>query len=582
MTTTPKIHRTATHLALAALAVIAAAPGAFANDARVTAGGTVQLIEGGKTNVSMREEEIEITLRRDHFEVDVSLLFYNSGPRDETHTVGSPIEMRGLFDDSEVERVKSWSALSYTNGKTLYDQEIREEYVRTEGGSAILSYKRWIVREVVFKSESYTESRVVYSVPYSQYGGLKLATYIYGTGRSWNGPIGKMSVIVNHGDDIMAGRLASRLYSATGSYNPKPDTVAWEASGRYRYVFKNVAPQNKDAILEIPVQGFDAPEYGGRDINFGCTDGGFFACTLDDCQNYGSWHWDKALLYSGPSDIRMFTKTQVRLFINHFFAMHGYDFKNAYYKDYFQNLKSLDNGKKYEVNPQFSEKSFNDFERKNIDFLRRMEKMIPAPPGPSFTDARDGRVYRTVKIGKQTWMAENLNFKTERSVCYDNADSNCTRYGRLYDWSDAMEACPAGWRLSLNMDWYYLLDYIRSTYWASSDTEGPRWGGKAETLKSRYLWNRCDDDDDNDGDWTRECDGNGDDVHGFSALPGGMRRDGRFIDRGMLGLWWSAAAEYEHRYLNRSYYWVIIADSDNIYEGDWNIADGFSVRCVKK
>jgi len=120
----------------------------------------------------------------------------------------------------------------------------------------------------------------------------------------------------------------------------------------------------------------------------------------------------------------------------------------------------------------------------------------------------------SVKIGKQTWMAKNLNDASKGGKCYEDKPENCEKYGRLYTWDEAMKACPTGWHLPSDKEWQTLVNF------ASVDGVA---GGK---LKAKNGWERG------------VCAGT--DEYGFSALPGGFGVfDGDFYDAGFAGYWWT-------------------------------------------
>src|SRR5690606_8226 len=180
--------------------------------------------------------------------------------------------------------------------------------------------------------------------------------------------------------------------------------------------------------------------------------------------------------------------------------------------------------------------------------------------GSTFTDPRDGKVYQTVVIGNQVWMAENLAYLPSVNMVADGSEDaagsyyyvygydgtnvadakatgNYATYGALYNWTAAMNACPDGWHLPTDAEWTELTDYL-----------GENAGGKLKatgTIEAGTgLWY-----DPNTGATNKT---------GFTALPGGLRQyNGPFYHIGYSGHWWSATengASYAwRRYMGTNY-----------------------------
>jgi uncharacterized protein (TIGR02145 family) len=186
-----------------------------------------------------------------------------------------------------------------------------------------------------------------------------------------------------------------------------------------------------------------------------------------------------------------------------------------------------------------------------------------------------GQTYRTVEIGTQVWMAQNLNYNASNSKCNgDNtggdSQGNCAKYGRLYNWSTAMGIdvkynseywsgsdvkhrgiCPMGWHLPSDAEWITLTDFV----------------GGVTKLKAASGWN----------DYNEHL-GNGTDEFGFSALPGGCGGSCGFSDDvGYYGHWWNSTEGNA----SDAYRWIIYNVLWGGHSGSTNKFSFFSVRCVQ-
>ena len=207
----------------------------------------------------------------------------------------------------------------------------------------------------------------------------------------------------------------------------------------------------------------------------------------------------------------------------------------------------------------------------------------------TMTDSRDGRTYKTVTIGTQTWMAENLNYaytgvpykvysytSDSTSWCNNDAANNCSKYGRLYTWAAAMDSvgtwstngkgcgykktcsptypvrgvCPEGWHLPTIEEFETLFTAV-----GGQSTAG-------KVLKSTSGWNSS---------------GNGTDAFAFSALPAGYRNYyGEYFYEGDNAYFWSSTEDDSKFAFNMYLYY----DDGNAYMYNYKYY-GFSVRCLK-
>jgi uncharacterized protein (TIGR02145 family) len=199
-----------------------------------------------------------------------------------------------------------------------------------------------------------------------------------------------------------------------------------------------------------------------------------------------------------------------------------------------------------------------------------------------------GKIYSTVEIGGQCWMAENLNIgnqiagdhkqtnnDTIEKYCYDNDSENCATYGGLYQWDELMKystshegqsICPDGWHVPTDDEWKTLEGTVDSQYglgdeiWNENEFRGNDCGRK---LKSTTGW---------------ISNGSGTNLYGFTAIPGGYRSfSGLFDNKALYARFWTST-EYSPGY---SYYRYLYDANPGVFRNYFGNSNAFSVRCIK-
>lgn len=193
-------------------------------------------------------------------------------------------------------------------------------------------------------------------------------------------------------------------------------------------------------------------------------------------------------------------------------------------------------------------------------------------------DARDGQKYRTITIGSQTWMAQNLNYRKSNTssdtvgVCMNSNNDSCTKYGRLYTWNEATAnaistsavpsnvqgACPSGWFLPSDGDFKLLESFIGISS-VEINSYGLRGTNQGNLLRSNGGWDNSQ----------------GADTYGFRALKSGAIFEGTW-DPSHCELWTGTEESASHAFKR-----AIFSTTDKIGYGYNYKTDRMAIRCIK-
>ena len=320
--------------------------GAFlwANDSYVKiAGGSIIPIDSPEgsshPSIQMKKEVIYITLNDKSYTVQVYFEFYNSG---ETATINVGFPEWG-YGTTEVAKLKKFN--TSVNGEFVKFKEIPN--TQTQKENSRIKIQKWFVREITFPAKEITKTSVYYDCDYGYAGGNRSVSYLFGTGKTWNGPIEKQTIVItNKFSNIDYTILGRRTYL---TQNDKDLTGL--------LMGKITLNKNQFTIQRENI----SPDYFDH-----------FHMVIAPCYYIDYFHVDNSSLESDliePDDLIFFTNDQLRYLRNVIYAWHGHTFDSA-------DLKAIFKKKDwYKPTHKVQTSEFNQTELKNLKTIMEEEKL---------------------------------------------------------------------------------------------------------------------------------------------------------------------------------------------------------------
>lgn len=312
--------------------------GLYANDTFFyIAGGNIVPAEQNQTNVEMKEETINIELLDNHYTVTVCFEFYNNG-QDENLLVGFPylVQYQGGTTNTSIYNFKTWvnnELVEHSNNAIEISRQGLSELIRNHA----------FTKNVYFPSSKITKIKVQYSADYGGDSYEITANYFYGSGRSWDKNIGKITINIHNN----IRKFDAWIYKFDIPRINVSDHIKWNGD-TMQVTLENVEPEENDTLqiyLADRLWSYYPP-----------------VLTADRFRNRAG--------VLNRNILSLLSKAQLRLLRNAIYALYGYNFQDENLRNVFANVFE----QFYHVNSNFNENLFTEIERNNINTILEEER----------------------------------------------------------------------------------------------------------------------------------------------------------------------------------------------------------------